>query len=140
MIRLALRSALSDRAADGKVVVIGDWGWTAPSTKAGKAAMGALGLDGRVLVVVQSDEDNVILSFRNLPEVQLVEIGELNAYDVLCNDWIVFSTASLPGSGSSRDTGPKVPPGKVPPVKPSKTPAAAAADDDPDADEPEAAK
>ena len=71
MIRLALRSALSDRAADGKVVVIDEWGWTAPSTKAGKAALGALGLEGKVLVVVQADDDNVILSFRNLPEVQL---------------------------------------------------------------------
>ena len=91
MIRLALRSALSDRAADGKVVVVSDWGWNAPSTKAGKDALGALGLEGRVLVVVRGDEDNVILSFRNLPEVQLIEVGELNAYDVLCNDWIVFT-------------------------------------------------
>jgi large subunit ribosomal protein L4 len=44
------------------------------------------------------EEINAIRSFRNLPEVQLIESGELNAYDVLCNDYIVFSQASLPGS------------------------------------------
>lgn len=96
MIRLALRSALSDRAADGKVVVVDEWGWSAASTKAGKAALAALGLDGKVMVVVRADDESTILSFRNLPEVQLVEVGELNAYDVLCNDWIVFTRATLP--------------------------------------------
>ncbi len=96
MIRLALRSALSDRAADGKVVVVDEWGWSAPSTKAGRAALAALGLDGKVMVVVGADEASTILSFRNLPEVQLVAVGELNAYDVLCNDWIVFTRATLP--------------------------------------------
>jgi large subunit ribosomal protein L4 len=102
MIRLALRSALSDRAQAGKVVVIDDWGWDRPSTRAGKAALTALGVEGKVLVVVGRDEPNAILSFRNLPEVQLLEVSELNAYDVLCNDWIVFSRATVPsGDGGA---------------------------------------
>jgi large subunit ribosomal protein L4 len=101
MIKLALRSALSDRAADGKVVVVESWGWDQPSTKAGKAALAALGVDGRVLVVVERGDDNAILSFRNLTEVQLIEVSELNAYDVLCNDWIVFTRATLPGEATS---------------------------------------
>jgi large subunit ribosomal protein L4 len=50
------------------------------------------------LIVVRRDELNAIRSFRNLPEVQLIEISELNAYDVLCNDNIVFSQGSLPGA------------------------------------------
>ncbi|MEK7247219.1 MAG: DinB family protein, partial [Chloroflexota bacterium] len=40
---------------------------------------------------------NAVRSFLNLPEVQLIEARELNAYDVLCNDWVVFSQATLPG-------------------------------------------
>src|SRR5215217_1259470 len=57
MIKLALRSALSDRAAEGKVLVVEAWGWDRPSTKAGKAALGALGIDGRALVVVERGDD-----------------------------------------------------------------------------------
>ena len=56
----------------------------------------ALGLDGRILVVLTNDDVNAALSFRNLPEVQLLLVGELNAYDVLCNDWIVFTKETLP--------------------------------------------
>src|SRR4051812_44409000 len=52
MIKLALRSALSDRAAEGQIVVIDRWDFEAPSTKAASAALGALGLDGRIVVVV----------------------------------------------------------------------------------------
>jgi large subunit ribosomal protein L4 len=98
MIGLALRSALSDRAAEGKVVVVDSWGWDAPSTKAAKAALAELGIDGSALVVVGRDDAAAALSFRNLPDVQLIAPGELNAYDVLCNDWIVFSRAVLPGT------------------------------------------
>ena len=98
MVRLALRSALSDRAASGKVVVVDRWGFDAPSTKAAVKALSALGLSGKVLVVVSRDEAAAAKSFRNLPEVQLCEVGELNAYDVLCNEWIVFSQSTLPGA------------------------------------------
>jgi large subunit ribosomal protein L4 len=54
-------------------------------------------VSGKVLIVVKRSEINTIRSFRNLEDVQLIELGELNAYDVLCNDYIVFSQASLPG-------------------------------------------
>ncbi len=95
MIRLALRSALSDRAAEGRVVVVDDWGWQTPRTKDASAALDALGLDGRVLMVLDRNDEAAVLSFRNLPEVQMIEVGELNAYDVLCNEWIVFTSATL---------------------------------------------
>ncbi len=98
MVRIALQSALSDRANEGKVVVVDAWSFDTPKTSAAQAALAALNLEGRILVVVRRDEINAIRSFRNLPEVQLIEIGELNAYDVLCNDYIVFSKASLPGA------------------------------------------
>jgi large subunit ribosomal protein L4 len=97
MIQLALRSALSDRAADGKVVVVGSWPWEIPSTRDAKDALAALGLGGKVLVVLSRNDQEAYKSFRNLPDVQLLLAGELNAYDILCNDWIVFTTETLPG-------------------------------------------
>ena len=96
MIKLALRSALSDRASEGKVVVVDSWGFDAPKTKDARNALVALGVEGRALVVVDRFDTPVALSFRNLPEVQVIRAGELNAYDVLCNDWIVFEQALLP--------------------------------------------
>src|ERR1700750_1718550 len=100
MIRLALRSALSDRAAEGKVLVVDGWGIDEPRTKAAIELLGAVGLrtagerDERILIVLQRDEAAVWKSFRNLGErVQLVIPDELNTYDVLVNDWLVFCTA-----------------------------------------------
>ena len=96
MVRLATRSALSDRAAEGRVVVVDSWGLDAPKTKAAKQALDALSIDGHVLVVLAADDAAARLSFRNLANVQVCEAGELNAYDVLCSDWVVFTEASLP--------------------------------------------
>ena len=128
MIRLAVRSALSDRAAEGKVIVVDDWGISAPSTKSGVQLLVSLGLrnipkesktpaepvaegakrksnhggfqrNPRVLVVLFRTEEDVWKSLRNLGErVQVLLPEELNTYDVLLNDWIVFSQASLEGT------------------------------------------
>jgi large subunit ribosomal protein L4 len=105
MIKAALRSALSDRANEGKVVVVDRWGFDAPRTRDARAALEALGVEGRVLVVIEDYLTPAALSFRNLPEVQLVKAGELNAYDVLCNDWILFEQALLP-TATPTETGP----------------------------------
>ena len=99
MVRLALRSALSDRAADGNVFVVDSWAFEAPSTKDAKAALAAIGATGRILVVLNADDGLAARSFRNLPEVQVILDRELNAYDVLVNDVVVFTQATLPGSG-----------------------------------------
>ena len=98
MIKIALQSALSDRANEGKVVVVDGWKFDTPKTSEALAALAALGVSGRTLVVVKRDEINAIRSFRNIENVQLIEVGELNAYDVLCNDYVVFTQASLPGA------------------------------------------
>ena len=116
MIKAALNSALSDRAAEGKVVVVEQWGFAAPKTKDAKAALSALGIDGKALVVVSIDDTNTIRSFLNLPEVQLIESNELNAYDVLCNDYIVFSQATLPGVKSAIGAAPAAKPAAVKPA------------------------
>jgi large subunit ribosomal protein L4 len=98
MIALALRSALSDRAAAGKVVVVESWGWSSPKTTQAIAAIKSLGIDGRVLVVVDPSDESTIKSFRNLPSVQIISNRELNAYDVLCNDYVLFSKDVLPAA------------------------------------------
>jgi large subunit ribosomal protein L4 len=105
MVRLAVRSALSDRAAEGKVIVVDDWGISAPSTKSGVKLLESLGLrekgqrPPRVLLVLFRTEEDVWKSLRNLGErVQVLLPEELNTYDVLLNDWIVFSQASLDGT------------------------------------------
>jgi large subunit ribosomal protein L4 len=101
MIQLALRSALSDRASEQRIAVVDEWPWTAPKTADARAALKALGLeDTKALIVLDLETDEAAFrSLRNLPEVQLILAGELNAYDVLCNDWVVFSQATLPGAG-----------------------------------------
>ena len=102
MVRLALRSALSDRAAEGRVKVVEAWGIDEPRTKAGVAVLEQLGLRARgeraprLLLVLDRTEDAAWKSFRNLgPYVQIVLPEELNAYDVLVNDYVVFSKATL---------------------------------------------
>ncbi len=96
MIRAALYCALSDRAADGRLFVVDDWGFDAPSTRDAVRFLDAAGLEGRVLVVVGDDDTNVVKSFRNLGQVHLCHVRELNAYDVLVADDVVFSRSTLP--------------------------------------------
>jgi large subunit ribosomal protein L4 len=100
MINLALRSALSDRAGDGRVIVVNEWAFATPKTKDALVALKALGIEGRALVVLNGSNDGDVRaarSFGNLQEVQLIDAGELNAYDVLVNDYIVFTSATVPG-------------------------------------------
>ena len=102
MVKLALCSALSDRTAEEKVVVVDEWGIDEPKTKSGVQLLEALGLRTkgerapRVLVVLFRTEEAVWKSLRNLgARVQIVLPEELNTYDVLVSDWLLFSRASL---------------------------------------------
>ncbi len=95
MIRLALKSALSDRLSSGRIVVL-DWGLDAPSTKGAIAALAANEITGRVLVVLRPDNHAVWKSLRNLDNVHVCGAGELNAYDVLVSDWVIFTEDTLP--------------------------------------------
>lgn len=106
MIRLALRSALSDRAAEGKVLVVDDWAFETPRTKDALAALQALGVEGKALVVLGPDDLAAWKSFRNLPTVHLLESGQLNAYDVLCSDVVIFTKDSLPSTGDADEAAP----------------------------------
>jgi large subunit ribosomal protein L4 len=107
MIRLALASALSDRLADGKVVVLDGWGIEEPSTKAAVKVLDSVGVEGRILVVLTRDEADVATwkSLRNLGHVHVLTVNELNAYDVLVSDWVVFTRDSLPAAKSATEGG-----------------------------------
>lgn len=98
MKRLALRSALSDRAADDRILVVDAWDFDAPRTRDAAAALEALGVTGRALVVIRPDDVAAAKSFRNLPRVHVTTPGELNTYDVLVSDWVVFTRDTLPGT------------------------------------------
>ena len=92
----ALRGALSDRARDGRVHIVSELvaGQT-PSTKAALGALDALDLSGDVLVVLTRDELTTVLSLRNVPSVHVLAPDQLNAYDVLVSDQIVFTKAGF---------------------------------------------
>ena len=100
MVRLALRSALSDRASEGKVIVVDEWAFETPRTKDAIAGLEAIGATGKVLLVLDADDITAWKSFRNLPEVHLLEAGQLNAYDVLVSDVVVFTRSTLPSAGA----------------------------------------
>lgn len=105
MIQAALRGTLSDRARDGLVVVVdqlvdGD----APSTKQAAVVLAALGDYTRYLVVLDRDDTVAWVSLRNLPGVHTIAADQLNAYDVVVSDVVVFTTAALDAfvAGSAR--------------------------------------
>jgi large subunit ribosomal protein L4 len=96
MIKLALRSALSDRAADGKVIVVDGFDFETPKTADAVKVLAGLKIDGRALVVLTPGDHAAAMSFRNLPDVHVLPIGELNAYDVLVSDYVIFTKDALP--------------------------------------------
>ena len=99
----ALRSALSDRAADGKVIVVQTWGLETPSTKGAVAALNELGADGRVLAVFARG-DKSWKSMRNLPNVHTLAADQLNTYDVLVSDYVIFTEDALPTTADAHDS------------------------------------
>ena len=92
----ALRSALSDRArADRIHVVTALFEGDKPSTKAALAALSAIVEDRQALVVLERGNELTALSLRNVPEVHVLWADQLNTYDVLDADDIVFTQAAL---------------------------------------------
>jgi large subunit ribosomal protein L4 len=96
MITAALRGALSDRARDGKVHVVAELvSGDTPSTKSALAALAPVASSAKVLVVIHRDEDLAWLSLRNVATVHAIAVDQLNAYDVLVADEVVFTSAAL---------------------------------------------
>jgi large subunit ribosomal protein L4 len=128
----ALRGALSDRAREGRVHVVSAFvDGDAPKTKSAMATLNAVTQAKRVLVVLDRDDVLNWVSLRNLEQVHLIEAGQLNTYDVLVADEVVFTETALAeyvtgaSRGGSRNGGhpkpdldPHLIPGGVPSVVP----------------------
>jgi large subunit ribosomal protein L4 len=95
VVKLAMRSVLSAKHAEGELYVIEDFGFDAPSTKAAAAALAALGIDRRVTVVVGNEDWDAIKSFRNLPKVRVITAAEANTYDLVDNVSLLFTRPAL---------------------------------------------
>ena len=104
MKKVALRSALSDRANGEQVRVVEGLAFDVPRTKGALAFLAALELsEARVLLVLAGWDDAVSKSFRNLGErVHLLTVDQLNTYDVLVSDVVVFQSDALPYIGTGR--------------------------------------
>ncbi len=95
MRRIALYSALSARASEGAVKVVETIDWAEPKTKLAKGLLEAMGVDGKALVVLGRSDRTAHKSFRNLRGVAIVEPGQINTYDVLWSDVVVFTTDTV---------------------------------------------
>ncbi|UQA94692.1 50S ribosomal protein L4 [Streptomyces halobius] len=91
----ALRGALTDRARNARVHVVSDVVEGDISTKAAKALLGKISERKNVLLVVERENEKALLSARNLPQVHILEPGQLNTYDVLVSDDVVFTKAAF---------------------------------------------
>ncbi len=96
MIVAALRGALTDRARHNRIHVITDVVATeAPSTKAAKGLFGKISERKQILLVVERADELGLKSARNLPNVHILDAGQLNTYDVLVSDDVVFTQAAF---------------------------------------------
>ncbi len=101
MTRLALFCALSDRVSEGRLCLVESWSFDVPKTKDAVKSLNALGLEGSILIVLGPNDHLAERSFANLQNVDLVDASQLTAYDVLVNDWIVFTDETLPGEATA---------------------------------------
>jgi large subunit ribosomal protein L4 len=95
VVKLAMRSALSAKHAEGVLHVIEGFGFAEPSTKQAAAVLDKLGIAGRCTVVVANDDVNAILSLRNLPKVRVITASEANTYDLVDNTALLFTKPAL---------------------------------------------
>ena len=106
MKRLALRSALSARAAEGQIKVVETFDiWDEPKTKKAVALLDAMGVTGKVLLIAEDHERTAITSFRNLAHVTAINLGQANTYDVVWADTVIMSKGTLElGQAAPRGT------------------------------------
>ena len=90
-IKLAMRSALSAKLADGEMIIVKPFGFEKPHTKDAVAILKALGIDGqRITLVIENEDVETFLSFRNIPSVDILPVNDINTYEILDNKKIVI--------------------------------------------------
>ncbi len=92
--RNALRSVLSRKLADGRILVLSAFDIKEPKTREAAALLKTFNLDS-ALLVEGGENANLYRAVRNLPRVKAVDVRSLNAVDVLDHDWLVFSRRAL---------------------------------------------
>jgi large subunit ribosomal protein L4 len=99
--RLALRSALSEKLAENSMTVLEDLKFDEIKTKKAVALLDAFGFDRKTLFVADASEefDNAFVSMRNIPNAMLVTVAQLNVYDIVNADKIVFTKAAAEAAG-----------------------------------------
>lgn len=95
MRRLALKSILSSKAKDGRLIILDDFGLTEPKTKEVVKILKNLNVDKKVTVVVGEDQDTAVKSVRNIDSARVIYSSEINAYDLLDNEYLVMTRAAL---------------------------------------------
>ena len=95
VVKLAMRSALSAKLADGQLVAVDDFSFEKPSTKQAAEALKNLGIEGRCTIIVSDENVNAFLSFRNIPTVRIIGASELNTLDFIDNKVLVLTNAAL---------------------------------------------
>lgn len=95
VIKLAMASVLSGKLAEEALIVVDNFDFDKPSTKAAAQALEALGAKGRVTVLVNDDDVNSFLSFRNLDKVRVIGATESNTYDLLDNATLVMTKDAI---------------------------------------------
>ena len=92
MVKLAMRSVLSGKVADSELVLVDALSFEKPSTKQAKALLASLGIEGkRVTVVVSDDDVNTYLSFRNLQQVNVIGMSEATTRNLIDNGALVMT-------------------------------------------------
>jgi large subunit ribosomal protein L4 len=95
VVKLAMRSVLSAKSAEGALFVVDGLDFTEPSTKSAAAMITALGVQGRVTVVVPNGAENAQKSFRNIERVRVITAAQSNTYDLVDNAALVLSKSAL---------------------------------------------
>ena len=93
--RLAIKSVLSQKVLDNKIVVVEALQFDAPKTKEFAQVLSNLNVDTKVLVVVESSNDFALLAARNIPNVTIVDETDVTVLDVVNNDKLLFTKAAL---------------------------------------------
>ena len=93
--RLAVRSALSAKAADGKVIVVESLQLEAPKTSAVVELLDRLPVAGKTLIVTPAPEALLVRSAANLPQVKVIAAASLNVHDVLATDYVVLTKSAV---------------------------------------------
>ena len=93
--RLALKSALAYKAIESKLVVVDNINVESSKTKDMKALLSKMNLEGKILIVTDELTDNLILSTRNLSNVLLLSVDEINTYDIVYADTLVITEKAV---------------------------------------------